>query len=44
MVLFVIGMLVDLSIAIMQLKVSAAHMQVAVSAARIWLTIFVVIM
>ena len=50
---FVNGMLVDLSVAIMQvtvsvaimqLEVSAAHMQVTVSAAKIWLTIFVVIM
>ena len=53
MVLFVTGMLVDLSVAIkkvtvsvsiMQLEVSAAHMQVTVFAAKMWLTIFVVIM
>ena len=53
MVLFVTGMLVDLSVAIkqvtvsvsiMQLEVSAAHIQVAVSAAKMWLTIFVVSM
>ena len=42
MVLFVIGMLVDLSVAIMQLQVSGAHMQVTVSAAKVWSTIFVV--
>ena len=50
---FVTGMLVDLSVAIMQvtvsvaimqLEVSAAHMQVTVSAANMWVTIFVVIM
>ena len=53
MVLFVTGMLVDLSVAIkqvtvsvaiMQLEVSAAHMQVTVSAANMWVTIFIVIM
>ena len=53
MVVFVIGMLVDLSaaikqvtvsVAIMQLDVFGAHMQVTVSAAKMWLTIFVVIM
>ena len=52
-VLFVNGMLVDLSVgikqvtvsvAIMQLKVSGAHMPVTVSAANMWVTIFVVIM
>ena len=52
-VLFVTGILVDLSfaikqvtvsVAIMQLKASAAHMQVTVSAANMWLTIFVIIM
>ena len=50
MVLFVTGMLVDLSVAfkqmtvsvvIMQLKVSTAHMQVTVSVANLWVTIFV---
>ena len=50
MVLFVTGMLVDLSVAIkqvtvsvaiMQLEVSRAHMQVT---AKMWLTIFIVIM
>ena len=47
MVLFVNGMLVDLSVAmkqvtvsvaIMQLEVFGAHMQVTVSAAKMWLT------
>ena len=50
---FVTGMLVDLSVAIiqvtvsvavMQLEVFAAHTQVTVSAANMWVTIFVVIM
>ena len=50
---FVTGMLVDLSvaiiqvivsIAIMQLEVFAAHTQVTVSAANMWVIIFVVIM
>ena len=50
---FVTGMLVDLSVAIiqvtvsvaiMQLDVFTAHMQVTVSAANMWVTIFVVIM
>ena len=53
MVLFVIGMLVDLSVAIMQmavsvaimqLAVSGAHIQVTVSAANMWVTTIVVIM
>ena len=53
MVLFVTGMLVDLSVTIMQvtvsvaviqLEVSAAHMQVTVSATNMWITIFIVIM
>ena len=53
MVLFVVGMLEDLSVAIkqaavsvaiMQLEVSAAHMQVTVSAGKLGLTFFVVIM
>ena len=52
MVVFVTGMLVNLSdaikqvtvsVAIMQLNIFGAHMQVTVSAAKIWLTIFVVI-
>ena len=52
-VLFVTGMLVDISVeikqvivsvAITQLEVSGAHMQVANSEANIWVTIFVVIM
>ena len=52
-VLFVTGMLEDLSVAIkqaavsvaiMQLEVSAAHMQVTVSAGKLGLTFFVVIM
>ena len=47
----VTGMLVDLSVpimqvtvsvAVMQLEVSAAHMQVTVSAANMWATIFIV--
>ena len=51
--LFVTGMVVDLSVtamqvtvsvAVMQLQVSGAHMQVTVSAANIWVTIFIVIM
>ena len=38
-------MLVDLSVAIMQLEVSAAHMQVTViSAANMRMTIFIIIM
>ena len=41
---FVTGMLVNLSVAIMQLEVFAAHMQVTVSAANMWVTIFVVVM
>ena len=41
---FVTGMLVDLSVAIMQLEVFAAHTQMKVSAANMWVTIFVVIM
>ena len=40
----VTGMLVDLSVAIMQLQVFEAHMQVTVSAVNMWVTIFVVIM
>ena len=44
MVLFVTGMLMDLSVAIMQLEASGVHMPVTVSAAKMWLTIFVVIM
>ena len=52
MVIFVTGMLVDLSgaikqvtasVAIMQLNVFGAHMQVTVSAAKIWLAIFFVV-
>ena len=48
MVLYVTGMLVDLSVkimqvAIMQLEVSAAHMQVTVSAASMGMAIFIVI-
>ena len=52
-VVFVTGMLVDLSVAIkqgtvsvgiMQLDIFGTHMQVTVSAAKLWLTIFVVIM
>ena len=42
MVLFVNGMLVTVSVAIMQLKVSGAHMQVTVSAAKMWLTVLLV--
>ena len=41
---FFTGMLVDISVAIMQLEVSAAHTQVTVSASNMWVTIFVVIM
>ena len=37
-------MQVTVSVAAMQLEVSAAHMQVTVSAANIWVTIFIVIM
>ena len=44
MVLFVTGLLVDLSVMIKQLEVFGAHMQVTVSAAKMWLTVFVVIM
>ena len=53
MLLFVTGMLVDLSVAIEQvtvyvaivhLEVSGAHMQVTLSAANMWVTMFVVIM
>ena len=44
MVLFVTGLLVDLSVMIKQLEVFGAHMQVTVSAAKMWLAIFVVIM
>ena len=53
MVLFVTGMLVDLSVAIKQMTIfvaivqlegSGAHMQVTVSAENMWVTIFVVIM
>ena len=36
--------LVDFSVAIMQLEVSAAFMQVKVSAANMWVTIFIEIM
>ena len=51
-VLFVTGMLVDLSVAIQQvtfccnlkLGVSGAYMQVTVSTANMWVTIFIVIM
>ena len=51
--LSVTGMLVDLSliimqvtvfVAVMQLEVSAAHVQVTVFAANMWVTIFIVIM
>ena len=41
---FVTGMLVDLSVAIIQVTVSVAVMQLEVSAAYMWETIFVVIM
>ena len=41
---FFTGMLVDISVAIMQLEVFAAHMQVTVSVTNMWMTIFIVIM
>ena len=44
MVLFLTGMLVDLSVAIKQLEGCAAHMQMTVPAGNMWMVIFIVIL